>query len=42
VFVPALALVVLQGASVLELKRVIQRVIELKHKRDGGKQRISW
>lgn len=39
---PALALAVLQGANVSELKRVIQRTINVKHKRDGGKQRISW
>ena len=41
-FVTALALVVLQGASVLELKRVVQRAIDVKHKREGGRHRISW
>ena len=41
-FVTALALVVLQGASLLQLKRVIQRAVELKHKREGAKQGISW
>ncbi|CAH2306778.1 U11 U12 small nuclear ribonucleo 25 kDa, partial [Pelobates cultripes] len=34
--------VVVQNATVLDLKRAIQRFIQLKHQREGGIQHISW
>ncbi|XP_075035963.1 U11/U12 small nuclear ribonucleoprotein 25 kDa protein [Mixophyes fleayi] len=34
--------VVVQNATVLDLKRAIQRYIQLKHQREGGIQHISW
>ncbi|XP_066432232.1 U11/U12 small nuclear ribonucleoprotein 25 kDa protein [Eleutherodactylus coqui] len=34
--------VVIQNATVLDLKRAIQRYIQLKHQREGGIQHISW
>uniref|UniRef100_A0A8C5Q887 SNRNP25 ubiquitin-like domain-containing protein n=1 Tax=Leptobrachium leishanense TaxID=445787 RepID=A0A8C5Q887_9ANUR len=34
--------VIVQNATVLDLKRAIQRYIQLKHQREGGIQHISW
>ncbi|XP_077131411.1 U11/U12 small nuclear ribonucleoprotein 25 kDa protein [Ranitomeya variabilis] len=34
--------VVIQNATVLDLKRGIQRYVQLKHQREGGIQHISW
>ncbi|XP_040295831.1 U11/U12 small nuclear ribonucleoprotein 25 kDa protein [Bufo bufo] len=34
--------VVVQNATVLDLKRAIQRYVQLKHQREGGIQHISW
>ncbi|CAN2391197.1 U11 U12 small nuclear ribonucleoprotein 25 kDa [Pristimantis euphronides] len=34
--------VVTQNATVLDLKRAIQRYVQLKHHREGGIQHISW
>ncbi|XP_044159848.1 U11/U12 small nuclear ribonucleoprotein 25 kDa protein [Bufo gargarizans] len=34
--------VVVQNATVLDLKRAIQRFVQLKHQREGGIQHISW
>ncbi|XP_053328105.1 U11/U12 small nuclear ribonucleoprotein 25 kDa protein [Spea bombifrons] len=34
--------VVVQTATVLDLKRAIQRYTQLKHQREGGVQHISW
>ncbi|XP_056390931.1 U11/U12 small nuclear ribonucleoprotein 25 kDa protein [Hyla sarda] len=34
--------VVVQNATVMDLKRAIQRYIQLKHQREGGIQYISW
>uniref|UniRef100_A0A8D0HRY8 Small nuclear ribonucleoprotein U11/U12 subunit 25 n=1 Tax=Sphenodon punctatus TaxID=8508 RepID=A0A8D0HRY8_SPHPU len=34
--------VVVQNASVLDLKKAIQRFMELKQEREGGIQHISW
>lgn len=36
------AIVVVQNATVLDLKRAIQRYIQLKHQREGGIQHVSW
>nr|ACO51660.1 U11/U12 small nuclear ribonucleoprotein 25 kDa protein [Aquarana catesbeiana] len=35
-------IVVVQNATVLDLKRAIQRYIQLKHQREGGIQHVSW
>ncbi|XP_075686183.1 U11/U12 small nuclear ribonucleoprotein 25 kDa protein isoform X2 [Rhinoderma darwinii] len=35
-------LVVIQNATVLDLKRAIQRYVQLKHQREGGIQHFSW
>lgn len=37
-----LAVVVVQNASVLDLKKAIQRYVQLKQEREGGIQHISW
>ncbi|XP_065268641.1 U11/U12 small nuclear ribonucleoprotein 25 kDa protein [Emys orbicularis] len=34
--------VVVQNASVLDLKKAIQRYVQLKQEREGGIQQISW
>ncbi|XP_053550452.1 U11/U12 small nuclear ribonucleoprotein 25 kDa protein isoform X2 [Bombina bombina] len=34
--------VVVQNATVLDLKRAIQRYVQLKHQREGGIEHISW
>ncbi|XP_018426798.1 PREDICTED: U11/U12 small nuclear ribonucleoprotein 25 kDa protein [Nanorana parkeri] len=34
--------VVVQNATVLDLKKAIQRYIQLKHQREGGIQHVSW
>ncbi|KAG8432881.1 hypothetical protein GDO86_017221 [Hymenochirus boettgeri] len=34
--------VVVQNATVFDLKKAIQRYIQLKHQREGGIQHISW
>ncbi|MEE6498420.1 hypothetical protein FKM82_003092 [Ascaphus truei] len=34
--------VVVQNATVLDLKRAIQRFVQLKQQREGGIQHISW
>ncbi|XP_032001183.1 U11/U12 small nuclear ribonucleoprotein 25 kDa protein isoform X1 [Hylobates moloch] len=36
------AVVVVQSATVLDLKKAIQRYVQLKQEREGGIQHISW
>lgn len=36
------AVVVVQNATVLDLKKAIQRHMQLKQEREGGTQHISW
>lgn len=36
------AVVVVQNAKVLDLKKAIQRYMQLKQEREGGIQHISW
>ncbi|XP_017658136.1 U11/U12 small nuclear ribonucleoprotein 25 kDa protein isoform X1 [Nannospalax galili] len=36
------AVVVVQNATVLDLKKAIQRYVQLKQEREGGIQHISW
>lgn len=36
------AVVVVQNATVLDLKKAIQRYMQLKQEREGGVQHISW
>lgn len=36
------AVVVVQNATVLDLKKAIQRYVQLKQEREGGVQHISW
>lgn len=36
------AVVVVQNATVLDLKKAIQRYVQLRQEREGGIQHISW
>lgn len=40
--VPPSAIVVVQNATVLDLKKAICRFMELKQQREGGVKHISW
>ncbi|XP_010618948.1 U11/U12 small nuclear ribonucleoprotein 25 kDa protein isoform X2 [Fukomys damarensis] len=37
-----MAVVVVQNATVLDLKKAIQRYVQLKQEREGGIQHVSW
>lgn len=41
-FLPVAAVVVVQNATVLDLKKAIQRFVQLRQEREGGIQHISW
>lgn len=39
---PSSAIVVVQNATVLDLKKAIRRFMELKQQREGGVKYVSW
>lgn len=41
-FFSYLAIVVVQNATVLDLKKAIRRFMELKQQREGGVKHVSW
>lgn len=40
--VPSAAVVVVQNATVLELKKALRRHVQLRQARQGGAQHLSW